>query len=52
MIADLLLVIACIVAAVLIALFLLWLLDRLFGEDLPDDTYADFSEEQKKDHKK
>ncbi len=42
----------CIVAAVPIALLLLWFFDRLFGEDLPDDTYYDFTEEQKKDHEK
>ncbi len=52
MTADLLLVIARLGAAVLIALVGLWLLDRLFGEDLPDDTYYDFCQEQKKDHEK
>ncbi len=48
MTADLLLILACLVAAVLIAPVGLWLLDRLFGEDLPDDTYADFTEEQQR----
>ncbi len=46
--ADFLLILACIVAAVLIALVGLWLLDRLFGEDLPDDTYYDFCQEQQR----
>jgi hypothetical protein len=45
---DLLLVLACLVAAVLIALAVPWLLDRLFGEELPDDTYYDFTEEQQR----
>jgi hypothetical protein len=43
---DLLLILACLVAAVPIALVGLWLLDRLFGEDLPNDTYYDFCQEQ------